>query len=124
MDIKEIIGRLNNIKTAGYVVAGDEYYCRGIDAATGCLSYLKKYEDTNLTPREIEQLKAEIQEYKDKLADGRMIELPCKIGDTLYEILPKRKYAPINTFVVPDVHWIIDNEEYFGKTIFFTLTVV
>jgi len=33
--------------------------------------------------QEIEQLKAENAEYKNKLADGRMVELPCKWLETL-----------------------------------------
>jgi len=32
----------------------------------------------------VEQLKAENAEYKQKLADGRMVCLPCKVGDTVW----------------------------------------
>ena len=46
---------------------------------------LEVYEDfferTGLTPNEAIRLNAESKQYKDKLADGRMIELPCKIGE-------------------------------------------
>jgi len=86
---------------------------------------LAEYENTDLTPQEVEQLKAENAElkersdwqddvfenmrselhnsnlelqcqvtnlqaenaeYKQKLADGRMIELPCKVGDMVYTL--------------------------------------
>lgn len=35
---------------------------------------------------EIKVMQSELSEYKQKLADGRMIELPCKVGDTVYKI--------------------------------------
>ena len=63
---------------------------------------LKQYEDTGLEPEEIKELEADwcvanqlIQEYKDigkvqraldllkAEQDGRLMVLPCKIGDTL-----------------------------------------
>ena len=69
---------------------------------------LKQYEDTGLEPEEIKELEADwcvanqlIQEYKsigkvkhaiDLLKaeqDGRLLVLPCKIGDTLYMIVKK-----------------------------------
>lgn len=40
---------------------------------------LKQYEDTGLTPEETDKL-AKAQE------DGRLVELPCKAGDTVYNI--------------------------------------
>jgi hypothetical protein len=33
---------------------------------------------------EVVALKKEVAEYQQKLADGRMVELPCKIGDTVW----------------------------------------
>ncbi len=66
---------------------------------------LYAYEDTGLSPEEVQRLKERIGDdkidkleetidnlrfqlsvYKQKLADGRIIELPCKIGDTVYEL--------------------------------------
>lgn len=45
---------------------------------------LATYEDTGLEPSEIESLKSELQAYKQKLADGRMVELPCKEETQLF----------------------------------------
>ena len=69
---------------------------------------LKQYEDTGLEPDGIKELEADwcvanqlIQEYKDigkvqraldllkAEQDGRLVVLPCKIGDTLYMIVKK-----------------------------------
>ncbi len=72
---------------------------------------LYAYEDTGLSPEEVKRLKERIfpispfgddkideledainnlrfqlSIYKKKVADGRMIELPCKMGDTVYEL--------------------------------------
>lgn len=50
-------------------------------------------------------------------------KLPCKPGDTLYGV---RYYASTNnksvySFKAPDVKWIFDFAEEFGKSIFLTL---
>lgn len=34
----------------------------------------------------IEQLTEELKQYKDKQEQGLLIELPCKVGDTVYQI--------------------------------------
>ncbi len=54
---------------------------------------LAQYEDLGLTPeqiREVDRLYAEkckeVAEYQKKIEDGRLIELPCKVGDTVYLI--------------------------------------
>jgi len=45
---------------------------------------LAEYESTSLTPSDIEQMKAELQRYKDDEVEGRCVVLPCKVGDTVY----------------------------------------
>lgn len=59
---------------------------------------LKEYEDTNIEPsqlaeidrlyqakcEEVATLKKEIAEYRQKLVDGRLVELPCKAGDIIF----------------------------------------
>ena len=83
-------------------------------------STLAAYEDTGLTPESVEALKlsmmgkttAEIKEFNGlpvdrlrKLAeadkDGRLVVLPCKVGDTVYLIVTKRarNYTPEFRFV-------------------------
>ena len=49
--------------------------------------------------RQIEKLESENQQYKDKLADGRIIELPCRVGDVVYIL--------IQTFVKNKLVWSI-----------------
>lgn len=81
------------------------------NALTNALNRLADYEDTGLSPEEVNRLKERISPispggddkidemeealdnlrfqlsvYEQKIADGRMIVLPCKVGDTVYEI--------------------------------------
>ncbi len=49
-----------------------------------------------------------------------VIELPCKVGDTLYGIRKLSKLPPIYSFVAPDLVWIVENFDLFGKEIFLT----
>jgi len=51
---------------------------------------LSEYEDTELNPYQIHLLKlgcketeTELSELKQKIQDGRLVELPCKVGDTI-----------------------------------------
>ena len=50
---------------------------------------LGAYEDTGLTPAEIRSMRAEVERLKAlAIADeeGRVVVLPCKVGDTVYTI--------------------------------------
>lgn len=66
---------------------------------TDALDRLAAYEDTGLTPEEIAELQvthrterceaadydcAELGRYRRAEADGQLIVLPCKVGDTVY----------------------------------------
>ena len=57
---------------------------------------LTEYEDTGLTPEQVSEMMAEWVVWKNAECNGRLIELPCKIGDTLYVLT--RNY--ISTFRV------------------------
>lgn len=35
---------------------------------------------------EILKLRKQLEEYKNKIESGTLIELPCKVGDTVYEV--------------------------------------
>ena len=78
-------------------------FCTAVTAAHCPL--LREYLDTELTPEEIdmdheaaEQLRHLCQDYDlgrlEKLAeadkDGRVVALPCKVGDTLYEVTGRK----------------------------------
>lgn len=63
---------------------------------------LKKYEDTGLTPAEVHSMSAEwcammsvfngigsydrLRELADAEKEGRVVVLPCRVGDTLYQL--------------------------------------
>jgi len=89
---------------------------------------LAAYEDTGMTPGEV----AELARAK---SDGRLVVLPCKVGDTVYDIEAKMDgEGDIMELKVPDIHihvnkhgklWIIIDGCHlalseFGETIFRT----
>ena len=59
-----------------------------------------------------------LQELTKAEKDGRLVVLPCKPGQTLWAESPI-KGRPYN-FEAPDIAWIIENMERFGKEIFLT----
>lgn len=50
--------------------------------------------------------------------EGRVVVLPCKVGDTLYTESPIS--GMVTSFKAPDLAWIIENISEFGKTVFLT----
>ncbi len=50
------------------------------------LEKLAAYEDTGLEPEEIKLNMDGLDEYCKAEAEGRLVILPCKVGDTIYEI--------------------------------------
>jgi hypothetical protein len=52
------------------------------DEIMNVLLQLQKYEDTGLSPEEIEALKAENSALTERLK--KYVELPCKVGDTVW----------------------------------------
>lgn len=107
-------------------------------------SALAAYEDTGMTPESVEALKlsmmgkaiAEIKEFNglpvDRLRelaeadkDGRLVALPCKVGDTVYLIVTKRarNYTPEFRFVKKSRLTFLNMERIlqdFGKEAFLT----
>jgi hypothetical protein len=70
-----------------------EFSKSAVESLHQVLAKLKEYQDTGLEPSQIAEIDRlyqakceEVAEYKKKLADGRMVELPCKVGDTVYII--------------------------------------
>ena len=107
-------------------------------------SALAAYEDTGMTPESVEALKlsmmgkaiAAIKEFNglpvDRLRelaeadkDGRLVVLPCKVGDTVYLIVTKRarNYTPEFRFVKKSRLTFLNMERIlqdFGKEAFLT----
>lgn len=97
-----------------------------IDAA----NRLKAYENTGMTPEEIDELihksygplHKRLGKWIDAEKDGRLVILPCKVGDTVYAA----ETAPIIPLYVANVGVLLDGEdgcdweymENIGKTVF------
>lgn len=112
--------------------------------AASCYERLAAYEDAGLTPEEITALRHTLDEYH-KTADpmlfasvqGRLVVLPCKVGDTVYEVTSRNtiseyiiKAVRVELFSV-FVEWKIKNgfvdksidgvvSDEIGKTVFLT----
>lgn len=53
------------------------------------LEKLAAYEDTGLEPEQVQDMMTDWVVWKEAEAGGRLIVLPCKVGDTVYRICPK-----------------------------------
>lgn len=53
------------------------------------LDRLAAYEDTGLEPEEITEYLNATDEYVEASEEGRLIVLPCKVGDTVWRIVDK-----------------------------------
>lgn len=58
---------------------------------TKSLNRLASYEDTGLTPEEIKAKLDGLDDYQKLDAQGRLVVLPCKVGDTIFELVPNVK---------------------------------
>ena len=101
---------------------------------------LADYEDTGLEPEAINAIKltlmgksiAEIKEFEGvpikhlrELAqaekDGRLVALPCKVGDTVYQIDDERIYESEIKRIIYDTNNIaFDERAIMGETVFLT----
>jgi hypothetical protein len=72
-----------------------------------------------------------LQEFEDKIENGTLVELPCKVGDTVYRIRKKPYKAVLERFVVNitlclnykgQFEWRLftTTEDTLGKTVFLT----
>ena len=94
-----------------------------IDAAIANYKKLA-YSDRTCYPEESQQLAEwleKLKEYKALEAEGKLIKLPCKVGDDVYYILGIPNETPCTictcTFKLSDIHKI-------GKTLFLTKSEV
>lgn len=62
----------------------------------------------------------EFAELTKAKAEGRLVVLPCKVGDTVYELSPRRD--KINLSIVPSLHTIVRwmEDGAFGTILFLT----
>ncbi len=117
-----------NNEHADFITIKKDGYARYRASCEGALK-LAAYEDSNLSPEEV-------QELAQAKAEGRLVVLPCKPGDTVYRIISYKCNAVCNklnacnsfiykgckqaefyvcpgTFQLNDMGWI-------GKTVFLT----
>ena len=86
-------------------------------------SRLAAYEDKELEPEEITAMQHTLDEYHkvaDPLlraqADGRLVVLPCKVGDTVYTL--RRTFDGADVVGEKELWW--DDIPQLGKTVFLT----
>lgn len=94
---------------------------------------LAAYEDMNLTPEEFHEsvafvleLNKKLKPYMDAEEQGLLVQLPCKVGDTVYEVVKKR--IDITGYrmewgwetVVEAVKFRMGMTDSVGKTVFLT----
>ena len=105
------------------------------------IAKLCAYEDTGLEPEEIiglkntcEQLSGindslfkanqemgkDLAEWKKAHDDGRLVVLPCKVGDTVYQIDAERVYESEVKWIIFDCDDIAFDERAIGGSIFLT----
>ena len=96
-------------------------FCTAVPAAYCPL--LREYLDTEPTPEEITAMKRTLDEYHkvaDPLlraqADGRLVVLPCKVGDTVYTL--RRTFDGADVVGETELWW--DDIPILGKTVFLT----
>lgn len=78
------------------------------------------YCSTQATADCFAELEERLTKYEQAEADGRLIILPCKVGDVLYMLIPYTFGSFINKFTIPNIQWILENQERIGKTMFFS----
>ena len=69
-------------QTIRYPDGAVELKCSVNDA----VMFLAAYEDTGLEPEEITEYLNATDEYVEASEEGRLIVLPCKVGDTVYKV--------------------------------------
>ena len=85
-------------------MGGGEYRVNenGAEYSGHFIDRLATYEDTGLEPQTISEILDSVSEWYDAHKEGRLVVLPCKVGDTLYEI-----DLPEDGVIVCKVMWMI-----------------
>jgi hypothetical protein len=138
-----VIDIINELHTKG------PHYFNEYNSLIEAANLLAEYENTGLTPKDIEQMKARMPlhqwagESPDKMSifsipvkmlmelteikkQGRLIILPCKIGDTVYRVC-KKKYDVDGYGMQWEEDWVIITNTFhlgmlheIGKNVFLT----
>ena len=89
---------------------------------------LAEYEDTGLTPEQVEELAHDtteplhrkIGEWIGAETAGRLVVLPCKVGDTVYRLQYLEPTPGRFVLGIAEINFTLIWLEEFGKTIFLT----
>ena len=103
-----------------------------IDAANS----LSAYEDSGLEPEDVRRLQKDwtsliitidemgcmphLRELYEAEKEGRLVALPCKVGDKVYQIDAERVYESEVKGIIYDAGHIDFDERAIGKTVFLT----
>ena len=117
-------------KSGNHKTACTAIYCRN-----RLKDRLAAYEDTGLEPEEIKDNMEMFRAYRHICAghepehirdllqaerDGRLVALPCKVGDKVYQIDAERVYESEVKGIIYDAGHIDFDERAIGKTVFLT----
>ena len=118
-------------------IAGHAHAIPVISDMDAIMMRLAAYENTGLTPKEVTAMRHTLDKYHkvaDPLlraqADGRLVVLPCKVGDKLYRVFAgeifEHRVGSMKYFAIQG-RWDIETypfcpyvESSIGKTIFLT----
>ena len=124
LSIDEVIAHCNR-QTRDYEILNGKTELENADIS---LNFIKQYWEHRQVAEWLKQLKV----YKDAEEQGLLFQLPCKVGDTVYRLIPKtyRHIEPLNVrkfvicenglcFVTEKTNFHYSCEE-FGEFIFLT----
>lgn len=114
--------------------------CTALYCRNRLLDRLAEYEDTGLTPERCAEFAradaegryivmrdakqegvARLRKLAEADKDGRLMVLPCKVGDTVYRIFnPPSREPVISAHTLMSVDYIVRWIDKFGKTVFLT----
>ena len=102
----------------------------------GGVERLAAYEDTHMMPSDVTSMRMDMaiiaalfngvdvdrmKELAEADKDGRLVVLPCKVGDTVYRIFNPLSCEPvISAHTLMSVDYIVRWIDKFGKTVFLT----
>lgn len=95
---------------------------RIIPYSTYCIGCISEDCDCGI----VEDMVKKLAEYEDLEEQGRLVKLPCKVGDTVYKVdKASRKVTQHKVREVEDEQVVFENYDYrsfncFGKTLFLT----
>lgn len=103
------------------------------DIIKAAVDRLAAYEATGYSPEDFDKLCREMSDLRTELAlptyerlraviqEGRLLVLPCKVGDTVYRVFaPDGREPVISAHTLMSVEYIVRWIGKFGKTVFLT----